>query len=172
MIRSLEELVLVPGLTSGDVRNYEVPELGWSVPFYTEQGLTATVYIYPLPLPNAEDRQSAILAREFQAAKDEMVEFARRDDLEVVPLDKSPGRVDPARLDATALHESFLFRSNERRDRTFDDVRRKGSRFAELTLAMTGDQFLKLRCSYGAMAAKKNGRAINGLLDALHALVS
>jgi hypothetical protein len=172
MIRSLEDLVLVPGLTSGDVDNYEVPELGWSVPFYTEQGLTATVYIYPLPsLRDTEDRQSAVLAREFQAAKFEMFEYARQNDLEVVALDKSPGRVDPARLDATALHGSFLFRSNERRDSTIDDVRRKGSRFTEIILAMTGDQFIKLRCSYGPMEAKRDGRTINGLLGALRARI-
>jgi hypothetical protein len=169
MIRSLDDLVPVPELSRGDVHHFEEPELGWSVTFFAER-LTITVYIYPLPLLRDSDvRPSAILAREFQAVKNEMFEAGRSRAYNVLPLRVSPGRVVPTKLDATALHESFLFQSSSRRDETVEPNAR-GSRFTEIILTMTCDQFIKLRCTY-LPTSRRDGRTINRLLDALHALM-
>ena len=149
------ELPLVPGLDRGEIHQYEVPELGWSVP-YRAEGLAVTVYVYP----RAGGR--ATLAEEFESAKAELIEFSRRRGLEVTVLAKSPGRVDPNRLDASALHGSFLLQGSEQSG--------EQSRFSEIILMIGADEFVKIRSTYAPGEPKRTGRTINELLAALRSV--
>src|SRR5262245_7146069 len=115
VIRSIDDLPNVSGFVQGSVRHYEVPELGWSVPYYTDLGLAATVYIYPCQRQSVvEEHLPAMLATEFDAARTELLGLAGKGAWrEVVVLDKSPARVDATALGLGALHDSFVVRSVE-----------------------------------------------------------
>jgi hypothetical protein len=144
-------------LDRGDVHHYEEADLGWSVPYHTRE-LTATVYLYPYNPRQPEDR-IASLAGEFAANLAELAAFAMSRGYEVISLDTSPGRVDPNRLDPSARHGSFLLRGSEKTGTS--------SNFCEIILAISHDEFLKVRCTYTPEKPKRSGVAIYGLLAAL-----
>jgi hypothetical protein len=156
MMRTPEDLPPVPGLRRGDVRQYEEPGLGWSVPFFGEE-LTATVYVYPGT--SKPGKPAKRLAKEFDDAVMEIVLHARERGVEFVPLRESPGRVDSNNLDPAARRVSFLLRGSSESGHS--------SVFGDLIMANAGDVFLKVRCSYTPNLPKKSGFQINGLLNVL-----
>ena len=151
------QLPLVPGLDRGEVHYYGEAEYGWSVPYSTPE-LTATVYVYPYPPREPEDR-NASLSDHFDEMVAGMAEVSTSHGYEVVSLDKSPGRVDPTRLDSSARHGFFLLRGSSETG--------LASVFTEILLAIAGDEFLKVRCTYTSEKPKRTGAAINSLLAAL-----
>lgn len=156
-MKTPEQLPLVPGLDRGDVRYYGEAEYGWSVPYSTPE-LTATVYVYPY-LPREPGDRNANLSGHFDEMVAGLAEISTSHGYEVVSLDKSPGLVDPTRLDPGARHGFFLLRGSERTG--------TASVFTEIVLAIAGDEFLKVRCTYTPGKPKRTGAAINNLLAAL-----
>jgi hypothetical protein len=134
MIRGVEDLPPVEGFERGDVRDYGAPELGWSVPYRTGGGLTATVYIYPVPVnskPN--DAGPTEFARSVDEIRSSVSRGAYR---EVTTLGKSPARITLSAIHPRAHHQSFLLRTDT------------GSIFSELVLLDGGPQVIKIRASY------------------------
>jgi hypothetical protein len=154
-----EDLPLPPGFERGDAHYYENPELGWSVP-YSAPELIVTVYVYRGG--SLTGSHLTPLSEEFRLSVEELIHESTAHGYEVVELGKSRARIDPKRLDATALHGRFLLRGSERTDTR--------SRFTETVLVCPASGFMKVRCTYTPHQDKKSGAAVNSLLTALRSV--
>jgi hypothetical protein len=159
-MRTPDELPFVPGFTRGEIHRYEVPEFGWSVPYHGQE-FTATVFVYPGR--NTTGEPSERLAEELSAAVDELIEHGASRGVEVVVLDQSPGRIDATQLDRSARSASFLLRGSH--------ASGQSSTFNEVILAIAGDEFLKVRCTYTPEKPKRSGSQINRLLAGLKSML-
>jgi len=130
------------------------------VPYFGQE-FTATVYVYPGTRTTGEPSER--LAGELNAAVDELIEHGTSRGMEVVVLDQSPGRIDANQLDPSARSASYLLRGSH--------ASGQGSVFAEVILAIAGDEFLKIRCTYTSEKPKRSGFQINRLLAGLKSLL-
>jgi hypothetical protein len=138
VIRSVDDLPEIEGFVRGQCHVYPRPELGWSLPYRTEGGLVATVYVYPSLEGGGEAADlRALAAAEFARAIQEIHKYvAQGQGLQVTLLKESPARFKASEIDPRAHQQAFLMRDDN------------GSFFSELVLLESDGQFIKIRASY------------------------
>lgn len=158
MIRTVDDLPDVAGFTRGDYRSYGEPELGWSAPYAaTEARCVATVFVYPVPSRAQTTDMTTVLEEEFRSVNADMQQFALMSSVEASVLSSSPARTDPTLLGGGTMLRSYVLRGSGPGQVMYTDV----------VLSTTGEQFLKVRCTYDVMDPRGCGQHLNRLLSGL-----